>query len=192
MKTLRLLIYALVVTTACGGETEDGTPGPNDSAAVDSEAETATIDAAADATSEAAVDAKPGACNTLENRAPVVQPTNRPEDPPAPKGGVVSDGVYELASSTTYTGAGGLSGPRGETVQTTIVLSGATMQVVQKLGDAKNTHGSGILTFAGIKPSMTYSCPADFVAPWDGYDADSSSLTLHNTKIGLVMRLNKR
>jgi hypothetical protein len=65
----------------------------------------------ADLTAPMQVDS--GMCNTLVNSGAFIPETNVPADLPAPTGGTILLGLYELTAWENFTGAGGASGPTG-------------------------------------------------------------------------------
>ncbi len=123
---MKLLALALVTSllAACsstsGSSLEDGGAGGRDALS----ASDSPVDAPAEATADAAA-----FCNTVVNSAPVVTVMQVAADPPALNGGSIADGTYEMTAVAIYTGADGPTGASG-TAQTTVVVSGATLQVV--------------------------------------------------------------
>lgn len=62
------------------------------------------------------------ACNAIELAAPDVQPVYVAAALPAPQGGTLVTGTYQLTAEDEYTGLGGASGPTGETHREVFVL----------------------------------------------------------------------
>jgi hypothetical protein len=104
------------------------------------------------------------ACNSLANGASVVQEQQSPTTAPSPQGGgTPADGTYFMTALTDYTGAGGASGPTGNSEQNTIQFTSSTMTLQQV--DAKDscptTTQTGTLAFSGTQVTLTATCPAD-------------------------------
>jgi hypothetical protein len=136
-------------------------------------------------------DSTSAVCNALVNVASPIQPENRGGTMPTPKGGPIADGTYVETSSIIFTGTAGTSGPRGEKVQATIVVSGNEMQVVQKLEGAKETRGTATITAASPTVNVTYACPSKFTTSWTSYDADATQIVFYDPKIKLAVTFTK-
>lgn len=126
-----------------GSETADGAT-PVDGGSSDR-------DAAADAPSEAA----PAVCNLLANSAPVITYAQVNQDPPAPQGGTMVDGTYEMTAANIYTGPAGPSGPSGMS-QTTIEITGGTIQIVSV---GQPTTRTVTIATSGTSFTATDTCP---------------------------------
>jgi hypothetical protein len=151
-------------------------------------------DAASDAhslpdTNEAAVDA-PTVCNSLPNTASSVSIEQLASEPPAPQGGTIVDGTYALTAAVIYTGSGGPTGPSG-TTQTTLQISGATIQVVSDGEPATRTvtfttSGTSIQSVdtcpdTDTRPGTYTATPTTLVVELDGGTDDAGARTLVET-----------
>jgi hypothetical protein len=146
------------------GHTDAGAPS-------DAQAEAAVPqDAATEATGT--TDSTP-ACNTLTNAAPSVTIDQVAMDPPAPEGGTIADGTYWMTSVAIYTGADGPTGATGA-AQTTIAITGATIQVVSAGEPATRTV---TLATSGASYTSTDTCP-DTTIVQGGYTATASTLVI--------------
>jgi hypothetical protein len=94
-------------------------------------------------------------------------------DPPAAQGGTIEDGTYWMTAATVYTGPGGPTGETG-TMQTTILVSGGTIQVVTTRGPATRTVS---ITTSGTYFTVTDSCP-DTAVVQGSFTASGSTLTI--------------
>jgi hypothetical protein len=125
---------------------------------------------AADATSQDG----PAACNSLMNVGQPVTVMEVAQDPPAARGGTVSDGVYTLTSETIYTGTGGPTATMG-TQTITIQITGGTIQVVKDFDPTTSTYS---LATTGTTFMTTGACPTG-VGPLQGsYTATSTSFII--------------
>jgi hypothetical protein len=95
------------------------------------------------------------ACNALTNAASPVMGTEVAQNPPTLVGGTIVDGTYFLTGLTTYTGPQGSTGSSG-TTQTTIKISGATIQVITNGTPATRNE---TLTTTGNQFTSTDTCP---------------------------------
>jgi hypothetical protein len=109
-------------------------------------------------------------------------------EPPAAGGGAPPDGVYYMTSVTLYTGAGGASGPTGDTRQITFTLSGNGTHLENAL-QYDNCAGSatGDVSFGATRVSATITCPTGVAAQTNGYtwDATTQTYTLYDTFNGI-------
>ncbi|HEY1958646.1 MAG TPA: hypothetical protein VGH28_23675 [Polyangiaceae bacterium] len=149
---LRFLPLALILA-ACGGTT---TNAPND-AGPDSDTDVAA------------------SCNALANGAPVLALSLVASDPPAMQGGTIQDGLYFMTAAEIDTGAGGTSGPSGESSQVTIQVTGTTVQVATKSSPSQMTV------------SLTPNGPASFTWTDTCPDTTTSSVELTATATSLVV-----
>ena len=166
---MKLIALALATSllAACSSTSnsslDDGGAGRDALAASD-----APVDASADGAGDAAM-----ACNDVVNSAPVVAVTQIADDPPASSGGTIADGTYELTAVAIYTGASGPTGPSG-TEQTTVVVSGATFQVVSAGQPPRRTL---TLATSGTAFTATDTCP-DSTVTTGTYTATATGLTI--------------
>jgi hypothetical protein len=96
------------------------------------------------------------ACNALANTATPVTGAQVAANPPALQGGTVVDGTYGLTNLTIYTGPDGPAGTTGMS-QTTIEISGATIQVVTN--GTPGTRTEMFTSTAGGTFTATDTCP---------------------------------
>jgi hypothetical protein len=111
-------------------------------------------------------------CNTIANDAPVIPVTQVAADPPAPQGGTILDGTYWGTSLTIYTGPNGPTGTTG-TFQTTALIQGSTVQLVQTGTPARRTI---TLTPSDGGFTSVDTCPGTQTAA-GGYTATPTTLT---------------
>jgi hypothetical protein len=164
---------------ACSGSSSGNAPGDGgidgaDAAAGDgSGGDAAPAEAGGDGggSSDAAADA--GACNTLVNSAQSVMVQQVAMDPPSPAGGTILDGTYDLTAVAIYTGPNGPSGPSGSS-QTTISISGATIQVVTSGQPDRQTV---TLATQGSAFTATDTCPDNKVT-MGSYSASGTTFTI--------------
>jgi hypothetical protein len=111
------------------GTTTDADAGPADAPSADAPAEASTVPDAEAGASDG------GPCNSLTNTAPVIATSIGSGSPPAAIGGTIPDGTYYLTDSVVYPSIdAGSSGPGLETVQQTVVITGAIGNVVRASG----------------------------------------------------------
>ena len=113
------------------------------------------------------------ACNTLANTAKPVTVEQLAENPPAPLGGTIEDGTYLLTGVAIYTGPEGPSGPSG-TAQTTIVITGSTIEVASRGVPPTRTT---TLSISGTTFTSTDTCPDSVVAS-GGFTATSTTFAI--------------
>jgi hypothetical protein len=118
---------------------------------------------------DAASDAAP-VCNTLPNTAPSIPVDQMAAEPPAPQGGTPADGTYALTAAVIYTGAEGPSGASG-TAQTTLTITGSTIQVVSTGEPATRTV---TFTTSGTTIDSVDTCP-DTDTRSGGYTATATT-----------------
>jgi hypothetical protein len=167
---MKLIALALVTSllAACsssssGSSLDDGGTGVRDALS----ASDSPVDAPADATPDGAI-----SCNTISNAASVVTVMQVAADPPASNGGTIADGTYEMTAVTIYTGADGPTGASG-TAQTTVDVSGATLQVVTAGEPPTRTV---TLATSGTAFTATDTCP-DTTVTTGTFTATATSLT---------------
>jgi hypothetical protein len=139
-------------------------------AAIQPDASPGDASSAPDATSEGGTAV---ACNTLANTAMPVTVQQLAEDPPAPLGGTVADGKYDLTGVAIYTGPDGPSGSTGS-AQTTIEISGSTIEV-SSTGEPPTRTTS--LSTSGTTFTSTDTCP-DSVVSTGSFTATSTTFSI--------------
>ena len=95
-------------------------------------------------------------CNTLADDGPPVTATAVSATAPAPAGGTIEDGTYELTAMTLY---GGTSAdlPPG-TVSVVVEVTGSVMQQVIKINGSAGRYTTNFTT-SGTSISLVDSCP---------------------------------
>lgn len=133
-------------------------------------------------------------CAAHENAATPVAMEMVAEALPAPSGGPISRGTYELIAVKRYTGPGGMEGATSSMFTETQVWSAVDMQSVLEFPDGEGERklqfaydlqdGSGGIT-------LQILCPGSLSIPWDSYTATMEALTLYatNTKIAFEYSL---
>lgn len=111
------------------------------------------------------------ACNTLANGASSISVQQVAQNPPSAGGGPIVDGTYFLTDATIYTGPGGPTGPGG-TTQTTIQITGSTVQVV--VADGQPPSRTTTLATSGVSFTSTDTCP-DTAVQSGSYTATTTS-----------------
>jgi hypothetical protein len=159
--------------TACSSSSSPGSSVTGDGGSL---ADASSEDAAVGAVGDAGGDAGDGAvaCNTLANTATQVTGAQVAANPPALTGGTVVDGTYSLTNLTIYTGPDGPAGATGMS-QTTIEISGATIQVVTN--GTPGTRTEMFTSTAGGTFTATDTCP-DTSAFQGAYSATSTTFVV--------------
>ena len=191
MQSRSLLLLALALPAfGCGGAlsssgngggatdaaAREGAAHAHDDAAFQPDAGTEDAGSSAEASSAPDAFSEGGttvACNTLANTAKPVTVQQLAEDPPAPLGGTIADGTYDLTGVAIYTGPDGPSGPTG-TAQTTIEITGSTVEVANTGTPPTRTTS---LSTSGTTFTSTDTCP-DSVVSTGGFTATSTSLSI--------------
>jgi hypothetical protein len=119
-----------------------------------------------------------GACNSLVNAASLVQQTmvNQPM-PSATMGGTIQPGTYHLTDSKIYQGA-----PPGVVplkLQVTQLISGSSVQAVQRTGSSADTYTTSTYNSSGTTLSVTIVCGGAGMGNL-GYDATGTQYTTYN------------
>jgi hypothetical protein len=123
----------------------------------------------------------------MQPGGPCVTATLASGAPPAPGGGSIQAGTYDLVSRTVYPGpdAGASNDePRRETVVLTGGGTSATVEMAQMSGSMLERQ-SGMISASGTQLTFTQTCPP----PVDGgdnggtvgFDATGTSFTIHDT-----------
>ena len=199
-----LIVAAIVAGGACGG---GGTGAPIDAAKSDDDDGALGDDADDNGNDDATgADVPPplcpaalgepanAACNDVVATGPCVAPVMLDSEPPATAGGALVAGTYDLTERILFTYAGGTTGPAGEPLAQTIVLSGAGTDWSLDFADlsaATASRQTMALTLVGSGGQMraTATCPdsgADAGADAGGagptifyFTAAERTLTLH-------------
>jgi hypothetical protein len=116
----------------------------------------------------------PVACNALVNGATAVTKTQVAMAPPTLLGGTVVDGTYFLTDYSIFTGPQGATGPMG-TVQTTLQITGSTLQVVNS--DSPPTRTVTLMT-SGTGFTAKTSCPSGLGDILGTYTATATSFVV--------------
>jgi hypothetical protein len=123
-----------------------------------------------------------GPCNLLMNLGQVVQEVQVGENVPAPSGGALAAGSYNLTAVNLYTGLGGNAGPTGRAFQESVLFGVGTFQDVQAQGavDAglmRPITTNGTYTTNGSALTETVTCPG------------TGAATINYTAIGSTLHL---
>jgi hypothetical protein len=162
-------------SAACGGDDGDGAITLLDGPAVPTDAAPA-IDAALP------IDAPrpdgPGACTDLTNGGPFVFEQMVAEAPPAPVGGALTPGTYDLTVQTLYTGRGGSTGPTGGDARSSLrYTAGGGMEA--------NISANGFINiWSGTVATESESLITDFACPemqteFNPYTATETELRIY-------------
>jgi hypothetical protein len=179
-----LIIAVIVAGGACGGGGAsapiDAATGGNDGGALDDDAnddpnEDATAaDIPAAACPPALGEPANAACNDVVATGPCVAPVMIDSEPPATAGGALVAGTYDLTERILFTYAGGATGPAGEPLAQTIVVSGSGTDWSLNLADLSAATASRqtmavTLIGSGGQLRATATCPGS------GADADAGA-----------------
>jgi hypothetical protein len=96
--------------------------------------------------------AAPDACG------PLVEGNAAPNPPPAPAGGAIADGTYELTAVTLYTDQVPPGPLGGDSLRETFVFSGGSFRAAYLL-NAQLHGGSGTYVVQGSQLQVSSSCP---------------------------------
>jgi hypothetical protein len=102
------------------------------------------------------------ACNDLIAAGPCVGQIQVDDNAPAPRGGGLAAGTFELTERVLYTNPGGATGPIGEPVVETLVLRGAgTSWTLDQAGFTSTTSSrtSARVTISGVTIRLLPTCP---------------------------------
>jgi hypothetical protein len=139
-------------------------------------------------------DAVPEVCTTLTNGGQEITANGIAEAPPTLKGGTIADGTYFLTAIDAYTGPGGQTGRAGLKLQSTLRITGATLERMAKTGESELGTKESIAT-SGTSLELTVLCsPAQRVD--DGkynYEATPTSIAMQGKQFPqLVFRWTKQ
>ena len=154
---------------------EDGTE--SDGAAPDG-SETGTADGGDDAAAPSCPlpDAGSGAsCNALVTSGPCVGQIQVDDNAPAPHGGELAAGTYDLTERILYTNPGGASGPTGEPLVESLALRGAGASwTLDRAGftPALATRTSASASVSGVTIRLVLTCPTGSDPPADAGSSD--------------------
>jgi len=104
-------------------------------------------------------------CNDVAASGPCVAPVMLDDSAPGPLGGPLAEGAYDLAARVVYTNPGGATGPAGEPLARTIVLTGAeaswSMQEATLAAAASRRTTTLVVAGPSMQLRATATCPAD-------------------------------
>jgi hypothetical protein len=170
------LIAALTLATdgACGG---GGSDAPADAAGLEGAAgddvadEPIEDDVPPTVCPASAGEIDNAACNDVVANGPCVGPVMIDDNAPGPQGGDLVPGTYDLSERIVYTSAGGATGPAGDPLRQTIVLTGSAASfalaeaTASAIGAQRRTVALAVNgTFMQLRASVT--CPS--ADPSDG------------------------
>jgi hypothetical protein len=131
-------------------------------------------------------------CNSLVDDGPTVRYAVVAAAAPTPAGGTITDGTYELASVTAYTGTNGPTTPNPSTARMVMVFAGSTVQSVDVVNGQEHRY---IATFSvsGTTITMRDTCPDQVVSIFE-ITAAATELRIYATSSGITveMRFTKR
>lgn len=144
-----------------------------------------------------AIGATEGAsCGDVVPGGPCVQEIRIDDSAPAPAGGTLVEGTYDLTDLALYTNPAGPTGPLGEPRRETIALAadGATW-VMNAIALSAGLAARRTLSVVGVGPQLhaTVTCPAADAGPGDAgagpaivytYTASGEALTLYRLTAG--------
>ena len=186
-----LIVAAIVAGGACGG---GGTGAPIDAATGDDDDGALGDDADDNGNDDAnGADGPPpvcpaalgepanAACNDVVAAGPCVAPVMIDSEPPATAGGALVAGTYDLTERILFTYAGGATGPAGEPLAQTVVLSGSGTDWSMDLADLSAATASRqtmavTLVGSGGQLRATTTCPGSGADA--GADAGAASPTI--------------
>ena len=164
------MIVACSSSSSAPETTDSGGGGTIDSAIADSGADTATTEETSADVGVDATDTGPS-CSKLENVGEVVEEMKIAATKPAWTGGTVVDGTYVLTAFENYSGPGGATGPTGQKLRFTLVLtSGGTHgEVASEVVGKSSTRSSFDVVPTTTSPmTWQYSCPTTKSdEPWE-------------------------
>jgi hypothetical protein len=138
------------------------------------------------AAADASVDAGDGgACNALAVNGVFVDRIGVVGDPPAPTGGTIADGKYDLTDYRVYVGSSGTPGPTGTSVQQTVQIAGGVVQSIMNVKvdlDAAPTQShartTSTFTVQGTSLFVTQTCPTQAASRQQSFSASNTQLLL--------------
>ena len=140
-------------------------------------------------------DGPPGECNTLVNDAPHVVPRDQPTAPPAPLGGMVTDGKYELTTYNLFIGPDGQEILLGDFWAANVfMVSGTTIQSIEGyrmegLDHLPGTARTYSFTTSGTTLSIAETCPMPTDAASIEFTATASELRWYEPSPGAMAEL---
>jgi hypothetical protein len=144
---------------------------------------TETLDGDVDATPLACPlpDGGAGAsCNELVTSGPCVGQIQVDDNAPAPHGGELAAGTYDLTERILYTNPGGATGPTGEPLVETLALRGAGASwTLDRAGftPAAATRTSASASVSGVTIRLALTCPTGSDPPTDAGSSDGGPPT---------------
>lgn len=198
MKTLPLWLGALSAAIAVGVScnSEETTP-PTTNAATTSQGGAGGSVGAGGEAAGGSGGAMCEMCNCLANDAPEVDWVQLAQDPPAPLGGLIREGVYFLTEVHVYTGPTGMEGPYNKKWKLTMEFVGppkgpvadVVLDQYDNMGEVRYSFAyqpddNGAISFNSVN---TPACMGAVNVPWEAYtyvqgDQDTPSvLTLYST-----------
>lgn len=172
-------VFALAACSSNNAAAPTGDAGLDASDASDAPAETIYGDSNSFADSTPVRDSG-GGCNSLGNTAPTVTDSYVAADFPSPSGGILADGGYQLTAIEHYSGKGGRTGAGTITLQRNGLLTGDTLQLVEKVGDALNIARTVKIHTSGTSFVWKPVCPTDEISIDYQFDATSTGFKLYD------------
>jgi hypothetical protein len=122
----------------------------------------------------------PEECDPPDQCGALIEKMHVAAELPTALGGTLVDGTYVMTQHNWYHGLGGSSGPSGELVQATMLLSGGSFASVTSADGYPSTTSSGTTAMSGTSFWMHGSCPATFMKPLS-YTAVGGTLHLYDS-----------
>ena len=119
-------------------------------------------------------------CNTIANSAPLLTTRQVAAPLPAPLGGLVASGSYQLSDATQYTGVGGTTGPSSDSTAESLVYDGvSTVQLANRSSDGGTSTTTATVSFSGAQLTFTKTCPSSQSPQSTGYSADGGAFAFY-------------
>lgn len=112
-------------------------------------------------------------CNTTVNDAPLISITTRPGSPPAPRGGAITPGHYQLTAYEFYAPVAPYS-----TIQESVDVTSSALFSASVRDGTPEVRFTDTYVLNGTTLSFTVLCPAGGAGPPEGYSATPTQLTL--------------
>lgn len=158
----------LLVAAGCGGNTgaapDDAGAGVEVGEEIGEGDQDAAPDWAPPVCPASSGDIQNAACNAELADGPCVVQVQVDDSAPAPAGGTLAGGTYDLVESLIYTNPGGATGPMGEPRQETLVLAGSGTDftvdsAVLSAASTTRQTAAATLTSAQFRLTLTSTCP---------------------------------
>jgi hypothetical protein len=133
-------------------------------------------------------------CNTLEATGPCVIETLGTGSAPAPGGGTIAAGTYDLTSMVRYVGADGgtdMSDSRHASLAVSAVIANSFSLQITEISGSTVRRQAGVVIASGTQVAFTPACPLGGDGGGTaGYTATSTTFTLFDTSNSGDLRLS--